>query len=146
MFRQLAALLLPVVLLSPGLATAQSRVKVPDVEGLMLNQARRDLLYAGLDPEKLRVSSHHPRYTVLTQRPEAGRPIGHGRTVLLTYSYGWCHTSYRFACLRPDASDYDCAGSGDGPFFVEGTVAVVGPDVFELNTDTDDFACGPGDV
>lgn len=51
-----------------------------------------------------------------------------------------CHPSYS-GCLRPDASDYDCAGgSGNGPYYT-GTVRVIGPDVFGLDRDGDGWGC-----
>jgi len=41
---------------------------------------------------------------------------------------GNCDPNYAGACLRPDASDYDCEGaSGDGPYYT-GEVRVVGDD------------------
>jgi endonuclease YncB( thermonuclease family) len=52
-----------------------------------------------------------------------------------------CHPSYEGACLRPDASDYDClGGSGNGPYYT-GRVRVVGPDVFDLDADGDGYGC-----
>ena len=55
---------------------------------------------------------------------------------------GNCHPSYTGECLRPGASDYDCAGgSGNGPYYVYGTVRVVGPDVFGLDSDHDGLGC-----
>jgi hypothetical protein len=52
-----------------------------------------------------------------------------------------CHPSYQGACLDPNASDYDCAGgSGNGPKYT-GRVAVVGPDVFDLDRDGDGIGC-----
>jgi hypothetical protein len=52
-----------------------------------------------------------------------------------------CHPSYDGACLDPNASDYDCeGGSGDGPEYT-GTVAVVGPDEYDLERDNDGIAC-----
>lgn len=54
-----------------------------------------------------------------------------------------CHPSYKGACLKPNASDYDCrGGSGDGPYYT-GVVRVVGPDVFRLDTDHDGWGCEP---
>jgi len=53
-----------------------------------------------------------------------------------------CHPSYEGACLKKDASDYDCAGgSGNGPYYVRGPIKVVGPDVFDLDRDGDGIAC-----
>jgi hypothetical protein len=52
-----------------------------------------------------------------------------------------CHSSYKGACLKPSASDYDCAGgSGNGPYYT-GKVRVVGPDVFRLDADGDGWGC-----
>lgn len=51
-----------------------------------------------------------------------------------------CHPSYS-GCLKPDASDYDCAGgSGNGPYYT-GRVQVIGPDVFGLDRDKDGWGC-----
>jgi len=51
-----------------------------------------------------------------------------------------CHPSYS-GCLKPNASDYDCAGgSGNGPYYT-GTVQVYGPDVFGLDRDNDGWGC-----
>ena len=52
-----------------------------------------------------------------------------------------CHSSYKGACLKASASDYDCAGgSGNGPYYT-GKVRVVGPDVFRLDSDGDGWGC-----
>lgn len=52
-----------------------------------------------------------------------------------------CDPAYKGACLRPDVSDYDCAGgSGDGPYYT-GPVRVVGPDRYRLDADGDGYAC-----
>jgi len=51
-----------------------------------------------------------------------------------------CHPSYS-GCLKPDASDYDCAGgSGNGPYYTE-AVRVLGSDVFGLDRDGDGWGC-----
>ena len=52
-----------------------------------------------------------------------------------------CDPNYSGACLRPNASDYDCrGGSGDGPLYA-GRVKVVGDDHYELDRDGDGVAC-----
>lgn len=57
-------------------------------------------------------------------------------------SGGSCHPSYEGACLRPDASDYDCAGgSGNGPYYVDGPIYVVGWDEYDLDRDNDGLGC-----
>jgi endonuclease YncB( thermonuclease family) len=55
---------------------------------------------------------------------------------------GSCHPSYRGACLKRGAGDYDClGGSGNGPNYVAGPVYVVGPDEFRLDGDNDGVGC-----
>jgi hypothetical protein len=50
-----------------------------------------------------------------------------------------CHPSYD-PCV-PIASDVDClGGSGDGPEYT-GTVTVIGPDVYDLDRDSDGVGC-----
>jgi hypothetical protein len=50
-----------------------------------------------------------------------------------------CHPSYD-PCV-PIASDVDClGGSGDGPEYT-GTVTVIGPDVYDLDRDSDGLGC-----
>ena len=54
---------------------------------------------------------------------------------------GDCDSNYTGACLKPDSSDYDCAGgSGDGPDYT-GPVQVVGDDPYDLDRDRDGSAC-----
>jgi micrococcal nuclease len=51
-----------------------------------------------------------------------------------------CHPSYTGACV-PIVSDVDClGGSGNGPEYV-GRVNVVGPDVYDLDRDSDGVGC-----
>jgi hypothetical protein len=53
-----------------------------------------------------------------------------------------CDPNYRGACLRPNVSDYDCAGgSGNGPYYVRGPVRVVGRDHYRLDADHDGIGC-----
>jgi hypothetical protein len=52
-----------------------------------------------------------------------------------------CDPNYRGACLKPNVSDYDCAGgSGNGPKYV-GRVVVVGSDHYGLDADGDGVGC-----
>jgi len=56
-------------------------------------------------------------------------------------SHGNCDPNYQDACLRPDVSDYDCAGgSGNGPYYT-GRVIVVGDDHYGLDADSDGVGC-----
>jgi hypothetical protein len=53
-----------------------------------------------------------------------------------------CDPNYAGACLKPNVSDYDCAGgSGDGPYYVQGPITVVGNDHYGLDRDGDGVAC-----
>jgi hypothetical protein len=53
-----------------------------------------------------------------------------------------CDPAYKGRCLRPDVSDYDCAGgSGNGPYYVSGPFRVVGNDHYRLDADHDGIAC-----
>src|SRR3954468_8603413 len=68
-----------------------------------------------------------------------------GKVIRFQYRRGGsspaCDPNYAGACLRPDVSDYDCAGgSGDGPYYT-GRVVVVGDDHYGLDRDGDGVAC-----
>jgi hypothetical protein len=53
-----------------------------------------------------------------------------------------CDPGYAPQCLDPNASDYDCLGEGDGPYYVDGPVTVIGKDPFKLDTsDHDGVGC-----
>lgn len=53
-----------------------------------------------------------------------------------------CDPNYKGRCLRPNVSDYDCAGgSGNGPYYVSGPFRVVGTDHYRLDADHDRIAC-----
>ena len=56
-----------------------------------------------------------------------------------------CNPNYSGVCL-PFDEDVDCLpGDGDGPWFIEKTVVVMGEDEFELDDDGDGLGCEPGD-
>jgi hypothetical protein len=53
-----------------------------------------------------------------------------------------CDSNYKGRCLKPNVSDYDCAGgSGNGPYYVSGPFRVVGKDHYRLDADHDGIAC-----
>jgi hypothetical protein len=53
-----------------------------------------------------------------------------------------CDPNYKGRCLKPNVSDYDCAGgSGNGPYYVRGPVRVVGNDHYRLDSDRDGIGC-----
>lgn len=54
---------------------------------------------------------------------------------------GNCDSNYTGACV-PIAKDVDCAGgSGNGPAYVQGSVTVVGSDIYDLDSDGDGIGC-----
>jgi hypothetical protein len=56
-----------------------------------------------------------------------------------------CDPNYKGRCLKPNVSDYDCAGgSGNGPYYVSGPFRVVGKDHYRLDADHDGKACERG--
>lgn len=73
--------------------------------------------------------------------PTAGAETDHHRTAA-TAKKRHCDRNYSGRCLRPNVSDYDCAGgSGNGPYYVRGPFRVVGTDHFGLDADHDGTAC-----
>ena len=53
-----------------------------------------------------------------------------------------CDPNYSGRCLKPNVSDYDCAGGhGNGPYYVSGPFRVVGRDHYHLDADHDGIAC-----
>jgi hypothetical protein len=53
-----------------------------------------------------------------------------------------CDPNYSGRCLKPNVTDYDCAGgSGNGPYYVKGPFRVVGRDHYRLDADHDGIAC-----
>jgi hypothetical protein len=77
-------------------------------------------------------------HTRAPKRSSAGPSGGSGRGPAKSS----CDRNYSGACLNPNASDYDCAGgSGNGPFYVQGPISVVGTDHYDLDADGDGVAC-----
>jgi hypothetical protein len=77
---------------------------------------------------------HAPSNATPSSKPAPGRPPAP--------SPSNCDPSYNGACLKPNVSDYDCAGgSGDGPYYVQGPITVVGNDHYGLDRDGDGIAC-----
>lgn len=69
----------------------------------------------------------------------AGPPTSPTATVAKKHR---CDRNYSGRCLRPNVSDYDCAGgSGNGPYYVRGPFRVVGTDHYGLDSDHDGTAC-----
>ena len=151
----------------PTTSAAPQPVAVPDVVGLSVARARAALSGAGLRwRTALRRTAAAAPGTVLAQSPGGERAGEPGSVVTLTVAQALpkpkptprptpkpapapepepatpdCHPSYAGACLDPDASDYDCCGgSGNGPEYT-GRVTVVGPDVFDLDRDSDGIGC-----
>src|ERR1043166_6029431 len=74
-------------------------------------------------------------------REGGGRSVGGRRSK--SGGKGPCSPCRKGACLKPNVSDYDCAGgSGDGPYYyVQGPITVVGNDHYGLDRDGDGVAC-----
>lgn len=71
-------------------------------------------------------------FTVHRPRPKPKPPPPHAQRS--------CNPNYG-GCLKPNASDYDCAGgSGDGPYYT-GPVRVTGYDEYDLDRDGDGIGC-----
>lgn len=79
-----------------------------------------------------------PTTTTVPPPPPTPTPTLPGTTAAAS----GCHPSYGGTCVPSGVSDVDCAGgSGDGPAYVGGPVSVVGPDVYDLDSDGDGVAC-----
>ncbi len=77
-----------------------------------------------------------------TTVPPATAPPPPPPTVTTAPPAANCHPSYRGACVPAGVEDVDCAGgSGNGPYYVEGPVEVVGPDEYGLDADHDGIGC-----
>jgi endonuclease YncB( thermonuclease family) len=77
---------------------------------------------------------------VPTTRSTVARPL---TTTTAPAAGSGCHPSYTGACVPTGVSDVDCAGGGgNGPAYVSAKrFAVVGPDVYGLDSDHDGVAC-----
>lgn len=63
-------------------------------------------------------------------------------TPVVTSPPAGCDPSYAGVCIPPTGGDVDCAGgSGNGPRYVAGPFAVIGPDVYDLDSDHDGIGC-----
>jgi hypothetical protein len=143
MARKPLAVIVPAILVFAPVAEAQTTVRVPNVVGKRVGDARDILQNRGLDVEVRKRASSKPKGRVIKQQPDAGRRVNEGRTVLLTMSKGDggdCVAGYS-PCIRP-GPDVDCAGgSGDGPRYVEGPIRVTGSDPYGLDGDNDGVGC-----
>ena len=82
-----------------------------------------------------------PLASAPTTRATVARPVT--TTTVAPAAGAGCHPSYAGACVPTGVSDVDCAGgSGDGPAYISAKrFAVVGPDVYGLDSDHDGVAC-----
>ena len=151
---------------APATSAAAPSVTVPDVVGMTVAQAKSALSGARLRWRLMvRRTTSSPPGTVVAQSPAGDRSRNPASVITLIVAQAppgpapkptptpkpepttqapaapACHPSYVGACLDPDASDYDCVGgSGNGPKYT-GRVTVVGPDVFDLDRDSDGLGC-----
>ncbi|HEX2090728.1 MAG TPA: PASTA domain-containing protein [Actinomycetota bacterium] len=116
---------------------------IPSAEpaGTVLSQSPEAGSLMQLDSKvTLSVAVPLPKPKVTPDPPSNDKPST-GSSTESTSSSPSCHASYKGACLKPDASDYDCAGgSGNGPEYT-GRVQVVGSDPFGLDSDGDGWGC-----
>jgi hypothetical protein len=134
--------------------------KMPNLVGQTLQDAQALAEQQGWTVTSEKQSSSEPPGTILSQTPRAGTFMRGSATFSVVIAKkpppepveqavappppapANCHSSYAGACLKPDASDYDCAGgSGNGPYYVEGPVSIVGPDVFGLDSNGNGVGC-----
>jgi resuscitation-promoting factor RpfB len=138
-----------------ALVVAKPFPRVPDTVAEGRRAAGRELRLAGFHVLKTRqrTDSASPG-TVIEQSPTGGARAKPGATVTITIAKkppppppppptvqeDNCTSGYS-PCLPP-ASDYDCAGgSGDGPAYAEGPIAVTGSDPYGLDDDSDGVGC-----
>jgi hypothetical protein len=139
-------------------------VVVPRLVGMKLARAKGSLADRGLTAKvTYKSTARYAAGTVISQSRQAGAGVLPDATITLVVAKAPppppstappappptapprnCHPSYEGECLKVGIGDYDCAGgSGNGPNYVEGTVAVVGPDEFDLDRDGDGWGCEP---
>ena len=146
--------------------TTIGKVTVPRLVGLRLARAKDSLADQGLTAKVIyKATDRYPTGTVISQSRKAGAGVLPDTTISLVVAKAPppppstappappstapsrdCHPSYPDVCLRPDASDYDCAGgSGNGPYYAAGPLRVLPPDPFELDgNDNDGWGCESG--
>jgi hypothetical protein len=128
---------------------AISLPRVPSVVGQSASSAVRELSGAGFRVVETRQTTNSGRNgVVLSQSPGSvrARPaavitivVSHVVHPATTQSNN-CTPGYS-PCLPP-ASDYDCAGgSGNGPEYADGPIAVTGSDPYGLDADGDGVGC-----
>jgi hypothetical protein len=131
------------------------RVKVPSVSGLSAARAAARLAALGLRTRTITLrTADAAAGTVLRTAPSVGSRLAPGTMVTLTVAVapppvapapepaGGCDPSYPDVCLKQGIGDYDCAGgSGNGPNYVDGPIAVRGDDPFDLDRDHDGVGC-----
>jgi PASTA domain-containing protein len=116
-----------------------------------LRSAKRKLAAVDLKLGRL-VYEVSPRFwlhngEVFNSSPEPGTSVHPGtRVTLYVTKLAACTPGYS-PCLPPHTvlgspADYDCAGgTGDGPYYVYGTVRVTGDDPYDLDRDNNGWGC-----
>jgi hypothetical protein len=136
-------------------------VKVPNLVGMNLARAKAILAARGLRGRiRYRSTARYPAGTVISQSRRTGARVGSDSRITVVVAMAPppppttapsppptsaprnCDPSYPDVCLNPNAEDYDCAGgSGNGPLYVDGPIAVSPPDPFGLDADGDGLGC-----
>jgi hypothetical protein len=109
-----------------SLPDGQQVVRTKGVTGL--KTLVYEITYVDREPTGKRLLS-----SVVTRAPVTQIvAVGTSRTAECDPNYSGC---------VPVAEDVDCAGRGDGPVWITGTVKVTGEDVYNLDRNGNDIAC-----
>lgn len=119
---------------APEAAASQSGVTAPTIE------PTPEVRAPSSEPTPEVEATTPPPVVRSTPKPKAPAPVPRPSVKKKTSST--CDPNYSGACLKPNVEDYDCAGgSGNGPYYVEGPIRVVGDDHYRLDSDHDGTAC-----
>jgi hypothetical protein len=144
----------PATTAPPRTTPAVQKVTVPALIGMTVGRAKTSLARRHL---RWRITSRRTTQyapgTVASQSRPAGTPVLPATVIALVIAQAQppppppadCDPAYPDVCLGDGIGDYDCAaGSGNGPNYVEGPIAVRPPDPFDLDRDGDGVGCENG--
>ncbi|MEU4569373.1 G5 domain-containing protein [Micromonospora sp. NPDC023956] len=110
----------------PALPEGQQAIRIRGVVGV--KTLTYEVTYVGDEPTDKRLLRSVVSRAPVTQLVAVG-----------TAATAACDPNYS-GCV-PVAEDVDCAGRGDGPAWITGTVKVTGSDVYRLDRDRNGIAC-----
>jgi PASTA domain len=135
------------------------RIAVPALDGTTVGRAKTSLARRHLRWRITnRQTTRYPPGTVASQSPTPGTPVLPATVIVLVIAQAPpqppppppppatdCDPAYPDVCLKDGIGDYDCAaGSGNGPNYVSGPIAVRPPDPFDLDRNGDGVGCENG--